>query len=304
MSQPALPFEPASAPGRSHCPLLEPGAYEVLWSRPRASFRSIAELFRQHPGAVPSDLVDRGEAEAMADRVLALLREGGVAEFEVRLHGAGELPAKLRDARHPVELLYSQGRWSLVENPAVAVVGSREASDEGLGRTRELVQSLVEDGWTVGSGLAAGVDTAAHQAALEAGGSTFAVLGTPLSTGYPQQNQLLQRRLAEECLVLSQVPVYRYAGQGWRENRGFFLDRNVTLSALTTATIVVEAREKSGTRTQARAALEQGRRLLLLEGCFRDPDVRWPHACVEAGAVRVRNLTEIREALNAHPRNR
>jgi DNA processing protein len=299
MTQPALPFEPASGPGPSLTPLLDLGAYEVLWSRPGASFRSIAKLFRQHPGALPSDLVEREEAEAMARTVLALLREGGVSRFGIRVHRAGEYPAKLRDARHPVELLYYQGSWSLVESPAVAVVGTREASEEGLAQTRELVRGLVEDGWTIASGLAAGVDTAAHQAALAAGGTTFAVLGTPLSVVYPRGNQLLQRRLAEEQLVISQVPVHRSSRQGWQENRSFFLERNVTMAALTAATIVVEARERSGTRTQSRAALEQGRKLFLLDGCFRDPAVRWPHAAVEAGALRVRDPEEIREALAA-----
>ena len=82
------------------------------------------------------------------------------------MHGAGEYPEKLRDAAHPVELIYYQGWWILVESRCVAVVGSRKPSDEGIARTRRVVRELVKDGFTIVSGLAAGVDTAAHETAI------------------------------------------------------------------------------------------------------------------------------------------
>jgi DNA processing protein len=299
--QPPLPLWPAAGPARAISPFLDLGAYEALWIRPGASFRALAALFRDHPGALPSDLVSPEEAERTARAVLARLHAAGVGRFGVRVHGSPEYPARLRDALHPVELLTFQGWWNLVEAPSVAVVGTREPSSEGLARTRRLVHRLVEDGWTVASGLAAGIDTAAHRAALEAGGSTYAVLGTPLSAAYPPENAALQRRLAGDHLVASPVPVELYARQDWRANRRFFPARGIVLSALTAATLVVEAGDTSGTLAQARAALQQGRPLLVLDSCFRAPGLTWPHRYERWGALRVRDLAGLRRALaDAH----
>src|SRR6185436_13665107 len=107
------------------------------------------------------------------------LKEAGVESFGMRVHRAGEYPEALRDALHPLELLTFQGAWSLVESPCIAVVGTRKASEEGRRQARALVAGLVAQAWTIVSGLAAGIDTAAPGAALESGGRTIAVLGTP-----------------------------------------------------------------------------------------------------------------------------
>lgn len=298
--QQRLPDPGDTHPGRSISPLLELGAYEELWAEDSATFARIAELFRANEGALPSDLVSAEKALKRARRVVELLREKGVASFDVRVHGAGEYPKKLRDARHPVELLYYQGWWDLVETRCVAVVGTRKPSPEACEQTHELVRRLVEEDWTIVSGLAAGIDTQAHRAALEGGGRTIAVLGTPLSETYPRENVELQRRLAEEFLVISQIPVCRHAGQDWRHNRFFFRERNVTMSALTEATIIVEAGKTSGTLIQARAALHQGRKLLILDGCFQKPDLEWPRRLAERGAIRVRAYADVSRALAPH----
>jgi len=146
------------------------------------------------------------------------------------------------------------------------------------------------------AGLAEGIDTAAHTAALEEGGRTIAVLGTPLSEAYPSFNRELQARIARDHLVISQVPVLRYANQFPPQNRLFFPERNVTMSALTEATIIVEAGETSGTLTQARAALHQGRKLFILDSCF-DRGLTWPSRFLAEGAVRVRAYDDIWSAL-------
>jgi DNA processing protein len=145
--------------------------------------------------------------------------------------------------------------------------------------------------------LAVGVDTAAHTAALEAGGRTIAVIGTPLGHHYPPENVELQNRLASEFLVISQVPVLRYAKQAVPQNRLFFPERNITMSALTEATIIVEAGDTSGTLTQARAALYQGRKLFILDSCFTRTDITWPGSFAERGAIRVRQPEDIWNAL-------
>jgi DNA processing protein len=277
-------------------PLRELGAYEALWSRPGMSFKKLAQLFRDHPEALPSELAESQEAAEMATRVLALLRDRGVERFGLRIHRAGEYPDKLRDARDPVELLYFQGVWELTETRSVAIVGTREPSDDGRTRTRRLARALAKDGITVVSGLAAGIDTEAHTAAIEAGGHTIAVIGTPLGEVYPRDNRGLQDQIARSFLVISQVPVYRYAQQTPRFNRLFFRERNVTMSALTEATIIVEAGETSGTLIQARAAIEQGRKLFILDNCFQR-GLSWPEKYLARGAIRVRDYDDIRSTL-------
>jgi DNA processing protein len=278
-------------------PMLEMGAYESLWLRSGMTFPRLATLFRQAPSSRPSDLVTRTEAVEAAEQALTLLRAGGATRIGVRVHGAGEYPAKLRDAKHPVELLYFQGWWDLVETRCVAVVGTRHPTDEGAQLARQIAASLVADDFTVVSGLAAGVDTAAHTSALEAGGRTIAVLGTPLGTVYPRSNAALQEQIARDFLVVSQVPAVRYAKQTPLQNRFFFPERNVTMSALTEATIIIEAGNTSGTLIQARAALYQKRKLFILDRCFRDPTLTWPERFLKQGALRVRDYAEIRAAL-------
>ena len=274
-------------------PLLEMGAYEALWLENSVSFKKIADRFAADPDALPSDFVSHSVAAECAAKVLAKLKEGGVDRFGVRIHHAGDYPAKLRDARHPIELLYYQGTWELVESQCIAVVGTRKPSEEGVGRARRLAKALVEKEYTVVSGLATGIDSAAHTAAIEAGGQTIAVVGTALGSVYPRENAELQDRIAKEYLLISQVPVLRYAQQNWRGNRLFFPERNATMSALTAATVIVEAGETSGTLIQARAALFQKRKLFILQSCFERDDITWPERFEAKGAIRVRDPEDI-----------
>ena len=279
-------------------PRRELGAYEALWLEPGATFKTIADRFAADPTAVPSDFVSAAVADARASEVLATLKKAGVSRFGIRLNLTGNYPKKLRDARHPVEMLYFQGAWELSETRCVAVVGSRTASEDGIRRATKIARALVDKRFTVVSGLAAGVDSAAHTAAIEAGGNTIAVIGTPIGTYYPKENEALQRRIAEEYLLISQVPVLRYASQHVPQNKLFFPERNVTMSALTEGTIIVEASDTSGTLTQARAALQQGRKLFILDSCFERPDITWPSNFEKKGAVRVRELADIFDALS------
>ena len=224
-----------------------------------------------------------------------------VKRFGVRVHGAGEYPSKLRDATNPIELLYYEGWWDLVDSPSVSVVGTRRPSQEGLSHTRSLVSELVRDGFTIVSGLAAGVDRMAHETAIEEGGRTIAVIGTPLSHSYPRENSELQRHIADYFLIISQVPLKRYEDQDYRRNRYFFPERNVTMSALTAATVIVEAGDTSGTLIQARAALRQRRKLFVLDSCFRNPQLTWPANLQAKGAIRVKEYDDIRSSLSATP---
>jgi DNA processing protein len=283
-------------------PVHEMGAYEALWTAAGAWFKNLAERFSQHPGALPSDLLgDSDTAERFAMKARELLASGGVEKFGVRLHGAGEYPSRLRDADFPIELLYYQGWWDLIEKPSMAVVGTRNPSARGVAQAQAISATLVADGYTVMSGLASGIDTAAHMSAIKAGGRTIAVIGTPLSANYPKENKDLQQFIAQRHLLISQVPVCRYSDQDYRQNRLFFPERNITMSALSEGTIIVEAGETSGTLTQARAALKQGRKLFILESCF-EQGLKWPVNFLERGAIKVRNYEDIRQHLIGLPR--
>ena len=297
--QPNLPLA-ATGPLNAVTPLAEMGAYEAIWAEEKVSFKTLSERFAAYPGHVPSDFVSPAKRERYANDATATLAEAGVTRFGVRLNGAAEYPMKLRDAAHPVELLYYIGSWDLAWSPSVAVVGTRKPTADGLARARKLAKSLVRDGFTVVSGLASGIDTVAHETAMACGGRTIAVIGTPLSRSYPVENEPLQRTIGKDHLVVSQVPVKRYEMQSFRGNRFFFPERNATMSALTDATVIVEAGETSGTLIQAKAALEQGRKLFILESCFGQ-DLRWPERLLAKGAVRVKEYGEIAEQLAETP---
>lgn len=294
-----FPPTTASFEERAVMPARELGAYEALWMREGASFKRLAERFREAPGAVPSDFVSASEAQRFARLALSTIREAGIRHFGIRVYGAGEYPPKLRDAQDPVQLLYFQGNWDITSTRCVAIVGARKPTPEGRSRARKLAKNFVDSGFTVVSGLAAGIDTAAHTAAIEVGGLTVAVLGTPITTCYPPENAELQKRIADDYLVISQVPIVRYSRQMWRGNRLFFPARNVTMSALTEATVIVEAGNTSGTLIQARHALQQGRKLFILDSCFKRRDLTWPARFAERGAIRVSDFSEIKAHLAA-----
>lgn len=278
--------------------LIEIGAYEYLWQQPNSTTKRMAELFEEHPGSLPSDLVDDEVAGRTADLVVKHLASRGIKRFGVRINGAHDYPARLREATEPVELLYFLGSWELAEAPRrIAVVGTRQVSEDGARRTRKLVKGLVEHDFTIVSGLAQGVDTIAHETAIECGGRTIAVIGTPISEVYPKENASLQRHIASEYLLISQVPVLRYEAQNFKWNRLFFPERNKTMSALSEATVIVEASETSGTLIQARAALNQGRKLFILESNFHNPAITWPARYEKLGAIRVREIDDILQTM-------
>ena len=280
-------------------PMLEMGAYEALWLQKGATFKSIAEKYSRDPYALPSDFVEPNEAREAADEVIERFRKAGITQFGVRIHKTGDYPQKLRDATYPVEMLYYQGDWEISENKkSLAIVGSRQASEIGIKRAEKLARELVGNGFTVVSGLAKGIDVSAHLSAIKNNGTTIAVIGTPLNSYYPKEHAELQRYIANNHLLVSQVPVLRYSLQSPKHNRLFFPERNITMSALTQGTIIVEAGDTSGTLTQARAAIKQRRKLFILDSCFDRTDITWPEKFLKMGAVRVRTMEDIWDGLD------
>ncbi len=282
---------PALAPYR------EMGAYEAIWNRDGMSFKKVADLFRDNPSLTAADLVDEDLAFRTADQVMELFTGQGIDRFGVSINGSYEYPSRLRDARHPVEFLYYQGDWNLVFGRSVAVIGTRNPTQEGISRARKLVRSLVKDEFIIVSGLATGIDTIAHETAIKQGGRTMAVIGTALHGNYPKANANLQAEIRSDHLLISQIPALRYDSQDYRINRRFFPERNVTMSALTDASIIVEAGETSGTLIQARAAIAQSRKLFILDSCFENPRLTWPARFEKLGAVRVREYKDVRDNL-------
>ena len=280
----------------------EMGAYEALWDERGATFKTIFEKLQQHPNTRPSDLVEPSRARQYIKLVTDILCRAGIDHdhYGIRVAGACEYPKQLLNAEYPLALLYYQGCWDLMRTRSVAVVGNRQASEKGIARTQKLVRNLVDDNFTIMSGLAKGVDTTAHTSAIEYRGRTIAVIGTPINHVYPKENKSLQEKIARDFLLISQVPIKRSNGQGPKQNRLFFPARNVTMSALSEATIIVEAGETSGTLIQAKHALKQQRKLFILESNFQNPNITWPHRFERQGAIRVRDYDDIQAHLLPH----
>ena len=200
------------------------------------------------------------------------------------------------EMHHAPEVLYLRGDESLLSTGRrVAVIGSRESSADGLARARRIVRILVEHGLVVVSGLARGIDTAAHAAAIAAGGRTIAVLGTPLDRVYPAENRPLQEEIGRDHLLVSQFK------PGTRVGRAAFPQRNRTMALLSDATVIVEAGDGSGTLHQGWEALRLGRPLFIMRAVAENPRLAWPKDMLSYGAE---VLAEAEDLLAAVPAGR
>lgn len=183
------------------------------------------------------------------------------------------------ETRHAPKELYVRGDLTLPSHyMCVSIVGSRKASPEGLARARALARAVVARGGVVVSGLADGIDTAAHMATIEAGGKTIGVIGTPLDQATPKKNAALQEQIAEQHLLISQFPI---GSPALPKN---FAIRNRTMALISNATVIVEAGEKSGTIHQGWEAIRLGRPLFILESTANNPELTWPEKFIHYGA--------------------
>jgi DNA protecting protein DprA len=187
--------------------------------------------------------------------------------------------------------VYSAGDLGLLQYPTVSVVGTREVSEDGWCRAARLGRELALSNFVVMSGLARGVDTAALTAAIEAGGKTIGVIGTPLDKAYPAENAKLQEQIYQSHLLVSPFqsgePVYK----------GNFPKRNRVMALLSDATAIVEASDTSGTLHQAAECLRQGRWLFIMRSVVEDPTLNWPRKFV--GKPRVVVLSSTSEIVDA-----
>ena len=192
---------------------------------------------------------------------------------------SSEYPAELLDLAHPPRELHVIGRTSALSKPRVAIVGTRSSTAYGERIARTLTRALVRGGVSVVSGMARGIDAAAHRTALEEGGNTVAVLGTGVDVPYPVGHRLLHRAIAEHGMVVSENP------PGARAGPGSFPRRNRIIAALAPVTIVIEAGFRSGALNTAAQALELGRVVAAVPGPIDSDQSRGSNQLLRDGAV-------------------
>jgi DNA processing protein len=238
-------------------------------------------------GLTVAQIRSEGGPRAALDRRLGLFADQAQQRASLELddwRGRGIAPLSFADRRYPRSLrdmdrrpplLFVRGELLKEDAEGVSVIGTRRPSQEGIKMASAIAEALTEAGRTVISGLAAGIDTAAHAAALRAGGRSIGVLGNGLDHVYPPGNATLQRQL--QVLVSQFWPAQP-------PSRDTFPARNAVMSAMGMATVIVEAGQRSGARIQARHALAQGRRLFLMAPLLRE---EWARALAPQAGVRV-----------------
>jgi len=196
-------------------------------------------------------------------------------------------PRLLLEIADPPPLLYARGRLELLQRPALAIVGSRNATAQGTANAESFARALSSSGLTIVSGLALGIDAAAHRGGLAGPGSTIAVLGTGIDVVYPRGNAGLAAEIAERGLLLSEFPL----GSGALASN--FPRRNRLISGLAQGCLVVEAALASGSLITARSAVEQGREVFAIPGSIHSPVSKGCHALIKSGAKLVEAAEDV-----------
>ncbi len=205
--------------------------------------------------------------------------------------GTEDYPALLGRIPDPPAVLFVQGDPGVLWQPQLAVVGSRNPTAGGLEHARDFSTELLRQGLTITSGLASGIDVAAHEAALDAGGSTIAVTGTGLDRVYPASSRSTAERIRSQGAIVSEFPL------GTPPRRANFPARNRIISGLGLGVLVVEAGLNSGSLITARLAGEQGREVFALPGSLHNPMARGCHRLIKQGARLVESTGDIMEEL-------
>jgi len=228
------------------------------------------------------------DSQEKIDAALAWAAEPGNAILTL---ADAAYPQRLLDAPDPPTVLYVKGRTELLNAPALAIVGSRNATPQGESNAEAFAAALADAGLTIVSGLALGIDAAAHRGGLRGKGSTIAVIGTGIDRVYPARNQSLARDIAEHGAIVSEFPLGTPA---LREN---FPRRNRIISGLARGCLVVEAAERSGSLITARLAGEQGRDVFAIPGSIHSPLSKGCHKLIRQGAKLVDDARDILDEL-------
>ena len=274
----------------------------VSYGRREAALRAAGSALAilAEPELYAAQLQEKGLAllrHALADEARLL---GGLAKKKMALvlREDAQYPPLLRQIAHPPHLLYVDGETDLTDRFPVAVVGTRRASAYGLTHTREIAAELAQTGVCVVSGLALGIDAAAHTGALDGGGRTVAVLGSALDKPYPQENDPLMRRILESggSVVSEYAP-------GTPPSRYSFLQRNRIIAGMCLGTLVTEGPRRSGALNTATRTLENGREVFALPGNVDSPGAQLPNMLISEGARLVTGAADILSALVIEPKD-
>jgi len=260
------------------------GAAREVLQAPRSAWQQVV-------GPALADALAQ-EPETLAERLQAAhawLDAG--SDRQVVCLGDDDYPALLLQTADPPLLLYAQGNLALLNRRSLAIVGSRNASAQGVDNARNFAAHLSRQGWAIVSGLAFGIDGAAHEGGLQGPGSTVAVVGTGLDRVYPARHRTLAHRIAADGLLLSE---YAPGTPPLPQN---FPQRNRIIAGLARGTLVVEAALQSGSLITARLAAESGREVFAVPGSIHSPLSRGCHALIRQGAKLVEGAEDILEEL-------
>lgn len=256
---------------------------EAIWRAPRG------ELLAAGLDATTVAAVLRGREESDPAAELERLHVAGVTAVA---RGAPGYPLRLGEIADAPPVLYLRGNWLPDDEWSVALVGTRRATAYGRQAASELARGLAANRVTIASGLARGIDTIGHRAALDAGGRTVAVLASGLDTTYPPENRHLADEIVEHGALISDYPL------GTKPRADFFPRRNRIMSGVALGTLIIEGDHDSGAMITARFAAEQGREVFAVPGSIFSPQSRGPLALLRDGATPVTGAQDILEALN------
>jgi len=224
------------------------------------------------------------EARACAE---SALQWSDLPDNEILTLADERYPSLLREISDPPPILFVRGNLHALSVPQIAVVGSRRSSVDGRDNTASFASAIVNQGLSVCSGLATGIDTAAHKAALDAGGITVGVVGTGIDLIYPRNNAVLAARILENGALVSELPL------GYPPLSVNFPRRNRIISGLSVGVLVVEAALQSGSLITARMAMEQNREVFAVPGSIRNPLSRGCHRLIKDGATLVESPEDL-----------
>ena len=279
---------------------LIPGTGDSAIRKLLGAFGLPAQVF-----AVPRAELARAAGDAQAERVRAALHDAAInAAVERALEwleapenhlvtlADADYPRALLDTADPPPLLYLKGRRELLGRPAIAIVGSRNATAQGIANAESFAAALSRAGLCVVSGMALGIDTASHIGGLTGAGSTIAVIGTGADIVYPARNRDLAHRIAAGGLILSEFPL------GTPAAAANFPRRNRIISGLSKGVLVIEAALRSGSLITARLAGEQGRDVFALPGSIHSPLAKGCHQLIKQGAKLADSVEDILDELS------
>ena len=263
----------------------------AAFGSPQAVFAASVVARREVVGAAAATALD-ALPEGHAERWRATLAWLDAAPGRrVMVLGDADYPSQLLQIADPPLLLFLAGQVELLAAPSLAIVGSRRPTPQGAANARAFAAALSERGWTIVSGLATGIDGAAHEGALTASGSTIAVVGTGLDVVYPRAHRDLAARIVQQGLMVSELPL------GAPPLAAHFPQRNRIIAGLTRGTLVVEAALQSGSLITARLAAEGGREVFAIPGSIHSPQSRGCHALIRQGAKLVETAQDMLEEL-------